>query len=262
MGETLAAAAHGYTVAVIRALIFDVGGTLIWGNGPHFERANAWRVGLLLREQGLIEDAPGLADRLVSMRKHSPKEGPDYVQTGTTRLHLEQVLREYGVSFDESFIDWLEREFCRPEAEGALAIPGMPQLVRSLSGKVKLGVASNTRSHALTEHIVSRLGLGTLIDPLVTSVSAGFRKPSPNVFRALLDAWQLDPAEVAMIGDSRRKDVAGAQRLGMKGVWLRAELRASGGRVLEWLPEEVTPDAVADDAPSLLAALRELGLEH
>ena len=236
---------------MIRALIFDVGGTLIWGNGHHFERANAWRTALLLREQGLISDAPGFADRLVSIRRYSQKEGVEYAQTGTTREHLQEILSEYGIEFDSAFIDWLEREFTRSEAEGAIAIPGMPQLVRSLAGKAKIGVASNTRSHVLTEQIISRLGLGSLIDPLVTSVSAGFRKPSPHIFNAVLDHWDVNPAEVVMIGDSRRKDVAGAQALGMKGIWLRTELSVSGGRNPEWLPARVTPDATADDADSL-----------
>ncbi len=247
---------------MIRAIIFDVGGTLVWGNGPHFEKANAWRAAILLRERGLIQDAPGFADRLVSLRKHSPKEGRDFTQIGTTRQHLQQLLSEYGVAHDEAMVDWLEREYCRAEAEGAVAIPGMPQLVRSLAGKVKLGVASNTRSHELTVQIIARLGLSSLIDPLVTSVSAGFRKPSPRVFEAVLEQWDVPVEQVAMIGDSRRKDVAGAQKLGMKGVWLKAELRASGGRDLEWLPEEVEPDASAEDAASLHERLLGLGLPH
>lgn len=247
---------------MIRAIILDVGGTLIWGNGQHFDKANSWRVALLLRERGLIRDAPGLADRLVSIRRHSPKEGRDFVQTGTTRQHLEQVLREYEVDSDEELLAWLESEFVRPEAEGALAIPGMPQLVRSLAGKVRLGVASNTRSHELTRQIISRIGLASLIDPLVTSVSAGYRKPSPHVFEAVLAEWDVAPEQVAMIGDSRRKDVGGAQKLGMKGVWFTAELTVSGEPDLEWLPEEVVPDAVATDADSLHKALLELGLSH
>lgn len=247
---------------MIRAVIFDVGGTLIWGNGHHFERANAWRTALLLREQGFIQDAPGFADRLVSIRRHSSKEGVEFSQTGTTREHLEDVLDEYHVAHDPKFIQWLEREFTRSEAEGAIAIPGMPQLVRSLAGKVKLGVASNTRSHVMTEQIIGKLGLASLIDPLVTSVSAGYRKPAPQIFRAVLDQWDVDPAEVVMIGDSRRKDVAGAQAMGMKGVWLRTELTVSGGRNPEWLPAAVSPDATADDADSLLRSLQDLGLAH
>lgn len=247
---------------MIRALIFDIGGTLIWGNGHHFERANAWRTALLLRELGHIQDAPGFADRLVSVRKHSPKEGVEFSQIGTTREHLSETLSEYGIAHDDAFVDWLEREYTRSEAEGAIAIPGMPQLVRSLAGRVKLGVASNTRSHVLTEQIIARLGLGTLMEPLVTSVSAGYRKPAPQIFSAVLNEWDVDPAEVVMIGDSRRKDVAGAQAMGMKGVWLRTELSVSGGRNPEWLPEKVNPDAVADDADSLLRSLHELGLAH
>lgn len=237
-----------------------MGATLIWGNSHHFERAKAWRAALLLREQGLVRDAAAFTDRLVSLRRRSPKEGTEFRQTGTTREHLRELLTDFGVPFDEAFIDWLELEYTRPEVEGARAIPGMPQLVRSLAGHVKLGVASNTRSHALTEQLIAKLGLSTLIDPLVTSVSAGYRKPSRHVFRAVLDRWDLPESEVVMIGDSRRKDVAAAQALGMKGVWFRAEMAASGGQQPEWLPEPVSPDAVADDAPSLLTVLHELGL--
>ncbi|HLR46038.1 MAG TPA: HAD family hydrolase [Deinococcales bacterium] len=251
-----------YTGAVIRGIVFDVGATLIWGNGHQFERAKAWRAALLLREHGLVRDAPAFADRLVSLRKRSPKEGADYRQTGTTRSHLEQVLGDFGVAADEALLDWLELEYTGVEAAGARAIPGMPQLVRSLAGRVKLGVASNTRSHALTQQIIARLGLETLIDPLVTSVSAGYRKPSPHVFRAVLDSWDVEPGEVVMVGDSRRKDVAGAQATGMKGVWFRAEVLTAGGSQQEWLPEPVTPAAVADDAASLLRVLHELGLAH
>src|SRR5699024_3939203 len=59
---------------------------------------------------------------------------------------------------------------------------------------------------------------------------------------AVLDRWDLPESEVVMIGDSRRKDVAAAQALGMKGVWFRAEMAASGGQQPEWLPEPVSPD--------------------
>ena len=247
---------------MIRALILDVGGTLIWGNGQHFEKANAWRAALLLRERGFIQDAPALADRLVSLRRHSPKEGGNWAQTGTTRQYLQQALTEHGIDVSPELLDWLEREYVRPEAEGAVSIPGMPQLVRSLAGKVRLGVASNTRSHELTTQIIARLGLATLMDPLVTSVSAGYRKPSPNIFGEVLSKWEVEPHEVVMIGDSRRKDVAGAQKLGMKAVWFKAELTVSGGRDAETLTEEVRPDGIATDAESLYGVLQDLGLSH
>jgi FMN phosphatase YigB (HAD superfamily) len=63
----------------------------------------------------------------------------------------------------------------------------------------------------------------------------------------------LRPEEVAFVGDFLRYDVAGAQGVGMKGIWKRVE-----GRPLEADDHTITPDAVITRIGELPAALNRL----
>jgi HAD superfamily hydrolase (TIGR01549 family) len=249
---------------MIRAVIFDVGGTLIWGNGRKFERSKAWRAALLLRNLGLLPAARDFTQRLVEYRHSDPKEGPEFSQIGTTREHLRLISAEFGISVDEELLDLLELEFVQTEAAGAVGIPGMKELVMSLHGRVRLGIASNTRSDRLTREILRYQGISDLFDPIVTSVSAGYRKPSPVIYRQVLDCWDVDPAEVVMIGDSISKDVTGPQGQGTRAIWLRSQpLAAAADRhedAEKHVPGRGQPDGIADDAAGVLALLEGWGL--
>jgi putative hydrolase of the HAD superfamily len=70
--------------------------------------------------------------------------------------------------------------------------------------------------------IVTGAGLGDLIDHVVTSARAGYEKPHPEIFRtALRDAGE--PARRWMVGDNPMADVAGAERVGIPAILVRAE---------------------------------------
>jgi HAD superfamily hydrolase (TIGR01509 family) len=119
----------------------------------------------------------------------------------------------------------LERAFVSPEAYGTIPIPNIREVVRDLQNRVRLGVISNTRSHILIEETVKHLGLRQYFDPFVTSVSAGYRKPSPHIFQTVLDAWKIPAEHIVMIGDSPSKDIAGAKAVGMKTIWLKTDAK-------------------------------------
>jgi putative hydrolase of the HAD superfamily len=48
----------------------------------------------------------------------------------------------------------------------------------------------------------------------------GRAKPDPAVFHAACEALALPPSQVAYVGDDLRLDVEGAQKAGMRGIWL------------------------------------------
>lgn len=78
-------------------------------------------------------------------------------------------------------------------------------------------------------------------------------KPSPEFFRAGLEALGLPPERVAMVGDDVESDVLAAQALGMTGVLVRT------GKVLSGTLERAAgrPDHVVEsfaDLPDMLAA--------
>lgn len=78
----------------------------------------------------------------------------------------------------------------------------------------------------LTAHIQHRkilvLKLDRFVDLVVTSEEAGCEKPHPFIFDLALRKLKCSRAEVCMIGDNFNKDIQGANRLGIKSIWLNS----------------------------------------
>lgn len=230
---------------MVRGVIFDVGGTLVRSHGDAFEAACARAAADVFLSHGLRADAEGLARGLTELRRRSPKEGPDHRQLHTTAWALEETARRYGFPADGHVLDEAEAAFVAPEARGWTPQPGVHDVLGRLNGHVRLGIVSNTRSHLLVERTLAHLGVRALFNPVVTSAGCGWRKPSPRVFRELLEAWSLPAEQLVMVGDSPTKDVAGARALGMRAVWLKgdpdgpSDADAEIGELLE-LPDVLT----------------------
>ncbi len=210
----------------VEGVIFDVGGTLIYSNFEHFERANAWAAALTLRGWGYNLDGEAFTRDLISLRRHSPKEGKDFRQINTTSEALVEITKKHGVRLDEGGVGRLEHAFYTPEIAGSVVLPDIVEVIRTLRTQVKLAVISNTRSHHLIDGIVTKLGVREMLEPFITSAEFGFRKPSPQLFKAVLEAWQLPAEKVVMVGDSLRKDVRPAKALGMRTIWQKIDAEA------------------------------------
>jgi putative hydrolase of the HAD superfamily len=63
-------------------------------------------------------------------------------------------------------------------------------------------------------------GLLDEVDAFVVSSDVGAGKPDPRVFQAALERGGAGPDEALMVGDNPIRDVAGAQRLGIRTAWL------------------------------------------
>lgn len=66
-------------------------------------------------------------------------------------------------------------------------------------------------------------GCGTLAEAVATAAGVTpevVGKPMPHIFRVALARLDVLPGEAAMIGDSLASDVAGAQAVGLKTIWL------------------------------------------
>jgi HAD superfamily hydrolase (TIGR01509 family) len=72
---------------------------------------------------------------------------------------------------------------------------------------------------ALVVDDVAATGLTALIDVLITSGDAGWRKPSPQSLRALADALGCEVTGLVYVGDER-KDIAAALASGCRSVLL------------------------------------------
>jgi HAD superfamily hydrolase (TIGR01509 family) len=78
--------------------------------------------------------------------------------------------------------------------------------------------------------LLAGLGLGGLLDAVVTSAETGFRKPDPRILQAALAALQCPSERAIFVGDSVDIDVAGGRAAGIRSVLVdRASASAAAG---------------------------------
>lgn len=98
------------------------------------------------------------------------------------------------------------------------SIDPYPNVVETLHQLKKMGFSLGVVTDAHIEHARSRLvktRLFDLFDVLVTADMTGTKKPSPEIFLHSLNKLQIDPHQALFIGDSLRRDIEPAKKIGM-----------------------------------------------
>ena len=98
---------------------------------------------------------------------------------------------------------------------------------------------------------IERHDLARFFDAIVIEGELGHGKPDAVAYETALAALGVTPGpEVAMVGDHLEFDVAGPQRLGMRGIWL--------DRAKQGVPREspVCPDRIVGELSGGLPSLR------
>jgi len=220
----------------IRGVIFDYGNTLVCVDPslgslrtdyadvvarPGAERLRAFlaRTGTLLpaQEEPFVERFLHVRERNRGTAERERKEIP-------MLRSLREALADLRLEVPPE--DDLERavdEFFQAEIEMIRAIPGAGDLLPALrrSG-IKIALLSNATSGRYVTRVLRGFGWAGFFDPLFVSADLGIRKPHPDAFRAVLARWDLEPGEIAMIGDSLYHDVGGAQAVGIQTVHFTA----------------------------------------
>jgi putative hydrolase of the HAD superfamily len=99
----------------------------------------------------------------------------------------------------------------------------------------RLGLISNT--HRSLDAFQAHFALDGLVSATVSSFDHGFLKPHPSIFEAALRLMAVSPSEAVMVGDSFKHDIAGAMRVGMRGVLLQR----SGNTIHEEIAVQQVP---------------------
>jgi putative hydrolase of the HAD superfamily len=110
-----------------------------------------------------------------------------------------------------------------------------------LSRRYRLGIVSNFYGNLAS--VCHEAGLSPFLTVVVDSACVGYVKPDPRIFFTALAALRVDPAQALFVGDSLRRDMAGARAIGMPHVWLTPETPQGEGpccpndRVVQTLDE-------------------------
>ena len=119
------------------------------------------------------------------------------------------------------------------------------------SAGLRVGLCSNAAYRAASMRAqLAHVGLDGVLDAAVFSAEVGWRKPSPQVFAAALDALGTRAETTVFVGDRIREDILGAAQVGMRTVLIaRDESAAIGPRLRE-------PNAVVNSLSELPTLLR------
>jgi putative hydrolase of the HAD superfamily len=119
----------------------------------------------------------------------------------------------------------------------------LPGLLR-LKGKVLVGSISNGNADLQT------IGLSHHFKVSVAAHQLGYAKPDTAIFLAACKELGVDPQDAVYVGDDVLLDVRGAQRAGMRAVWMN---RTGSSKHLE---HDVVPDAIVADFHELIEWLQ------
>jgi putative hydrolase of the HAD superfamily len=209
----------------IDTLLFDFGGTLDADGIAWKERIHAH-----YRIEGV--DVPAEAFAPVFFAADDPLVGglPDDADLTATveRLtgNLERELDRRAIAARDSARG--RRVAQRFLADADAAFRRNRPFIEALGGRYRLGIVSNFYGNL--EAVCRGAGLGPLFGALADSHRVGAEKPDPAIFRAALDPLGAKPATTLLVGDSLKRDRAGARALGMHFVWLApVETQAAEG---------------------------------
>ena len=200
----------------LRAVLFDVDFTIAKPGpllGPDGYRTAGERHGLSL-DPALYAQARAAA---VQDLQHHPEL--DHDEEIWIRF-TEDIVRGMGGDGDavrevaEAITDgWLH------SANFELYEDALPVMATLREEGLKLGLVSNTSRDldAFVRHFAIE------VDAWISSGAHGKVKPSPSIFRAVLDLLEVEPAEAIMVGDSPIDDIEGARALGMRAFLLDRE---------------------------------------
>jgi HAD superfamily hydrolase (TIGR01549 family) len=226
-----------------------------------FERGRQDLVRFLESEQPEI-DAEALARVWLDRRRDGFALAQDTRREVTAESSMRWVLARFGMPdpSQELLMGAIDAFFAYEQARWIPDPDAVPVLGALSDRGLRLGMLSNATHAPLIQRLVDRLGLRPWLDPALSSAGTGIRKPDPEAYTPILEAWDLPAASVAMVGDTLEADVLGAHEAGMHSVWLRAreDARQEDTAGTSGFQGPILPDATIErlgELPGCLLAL-------
>jgi REG-2-like HAD superfamily hydrolase len=204
----------------MKAVIFDVGNTLLWLDHPFIVS--------LLRDYGVETTADELiaaeyGAKLLLDELVRGGNGGDDASRG--RIFFAEVFRRLGIPA-ERFPAIAQRLYTR-HAERNLWCTVRERTTETLDELrrrgYRLGVISNADGRV--EALLGSLDLLRHFEFVLDSGSVGVEKPDPRIFRMALERLGIEPHEAVYVGDVYEIDVVGARAAGMRAILLDPLMR-------------------------------------
>ena len=210
----------------VKAVLFDLDDTL-WPIAPVIARAET------ILYEWLMRHAPGVAQRFTIEHLRDRRRA-----LMPTQPHFQfdlRALRHAGLM--EAFVDAKENpalvdaamEVFSTARNDVVLFDDVASVLQRLSRQVALGSISNGVAD------LKAIGLADYFQVSIAAHQVGHAKPGAAIFHAACTALRVMPGNAVYVGDDLEIDVEGAQRAGLRAVWLNRSGLA--------VPEHIRPDA-------------------
>ena len=198
----------------IRAICFDLDNTL-WDVWPVIIRAEQAMYDFLAQRYPRV--VAGMT--IEAMREARARVAIDHPHMSHDFSFMrKQALRDHASAYgyEARMAEEAFEVFIRARNEIELYEEVRPAL-EALRGRYRLFTASNGNAD------LGRIGLAHLFERSIAAREVGVLKPDKAVFLKVIEATDLQPAEVLFVGDDPELDVEGARRAGMQPVWINRD---------------------------------------
>ena len=207
-------------MAAVRAVLFDLDDTLVDQRGIQYDIAQR-----LQRHSGRLAEVE--AQTLASRSMFHMDALHALVVSGQLTLHDARVERYRRLLHEFAADTTLAESFAIRHRDNYLAleclVPGAAALVEALHARgLSLAIVSNSARDE-QQRKLNRFGLMQFFDALIVSADHGISKPDARLFALALDALGVAAEHSVMVGDSWLNDIHGANRAGIRAVWLNRQ---------------------------------------
>jgi putative hydrolase of the HAD superfamily len=210
----------------VRALLFDVNGTLIDIETDEALEEIYRAIGHYLTYQGVSLHRWEVHDLyfqvMKEQRETSLEAHPEWNAVAVWREVLRRTAREYTRSLPPEklhqipvFLTELHRGIARKRLR---LYPQVRAVLDQLRPQYRMAAVTDAQSaYAVPE--LKAVGLLEYFDPVIVSGDYGYRKPDTRLFQQALEQLQVRPEQALFVGNDMYRDVFGAQQVGMKAIF-------------------------------------------
>jgi putative hydrolase of the HAD superfamily len=210
----------------IRALIFDVNGTLIDVETNESAEEVYRGIGQFLTYQGIAIGRGEVRDLYCQIiREQLAASREQYPELDVLAVWQELLARRGNAATHALGLAKLQQlplflaEMHRALSRQRLQLfPEVKVVLEQLRPEYRLAVVTDAMSpYALPE--LRHVGIADFFNPIIVSGDLGYRKPDARLFRAALEGVGVRGDEAVYVGNDLDQDVAGAKQVGMKTVF-------------------------------------------
>ena len=204
----------------IKGIIFDYGGTLD-SRGVHWSEV-LWNG---YQQAGVPIDKETFRNAYVEGERALARERIILPQDNFLTLLRKKV--ELEISFlpeqpdDSTRLSWIDSIATYCDNAARSCINEAKPILEKLYERYPMMLVSNFYGNI--DEVLRDYGIRHLFKGIIESAVVGVRKPNPTLFRLGVDALELRPDEVIVVGDSLNKDIQPSEALGCHVLWLKGK---------------------------------------